>query len=58
MQSLDSSYIAFISSNAFSLMSAATVNAMTNNQIAQLSSTQISALVNSPYYNSFSNEFI
>jgi hypothetical protein len=43
----------FISTQAFSMMSANTVNALTTTQIAQMSGEQVNALVNSPSFSSF-----
>lgn len=44
-----------ISSLAFQNMPAATVNALSTDQLNGLSATQVSALQNSPYYSSFSS---
>lgn len=57
MKAISDSLIPFISQEAFAIMPADTVNAMSTSQISQLSSNQISSLTNSPYYSSFSTAF-
>jgi len=54
LQTLPKSSMSSISSLAFQNMPAATVNALSTDQLNGLSGSQVSALQNSPYYSSFS----
>ena len=52
---ISSSAISSITTTAWTYMPASIVNTMTNSQLTGLSSTQVSALLNSPNYSQFSS---